>query len=69
MESDDLEDAVVATLQVRPGVRVVTWDVVRSAGQADVDYLKLVSALTGVEGVHAAQGSADSGSGSRALEG
>ena len=44
-ESDKLEEAVLATVQGRPGVRVVTWEAVRSAGLADQTYLALLEAL------------------------
>ena len=49
--SDELESGVVSTLQSRPGVRVVTWDTLRSAGMADLQYVKLLSFLGSRDGI------------------
>ena len=37
-----LEAGALATVQTRPGVRVVTWEAVRRAGMADKEVVQLL---------------------------
>ena len=40
-----LEAGALATVQTRPGVRVVTWEAVRRAGMADKEVVQLLEQL------------------------